>query len=675
MKRNILILLILEISAFYSNAQKNRHYNYYLKPQLVYSQKFYLPNFIPKKIIHFNNNIFIFGNLLNQNTSKPAVFIKYPDPTFKILTDSTDYFLNDIVASDSSIYITGYRNNSNFQQGWIAQVDEFGNLIWDKTLNFEYSNKLCCIKLADSNIIVAGTFKDPDKTTNLQLLSLTLDGQIINGKSYAIGKEYFIKALTVTDSKIIVTGYKQEDSLLATLFIYDKNLNTISLKTFYNLPNSKLNTLTKTNYKYFAGGSYKNKPLLVSLLPNFSTEILQTFTSQYKYEEINQILNFDNGIITTELGIDSSNNILSRIIAISNDGYKQWQTAYLKGMQLINATQNNLYSIFSDGTYLTIQKYHKKNNAIWHKSFSDGSTGTPVAIIPSYYGTIALVQNNDTAQMWILGKNGQVISHYSTKNFEFFSSQVSSNKIFTLAQNLKNKQFYIIKNSFNSKVQTQKKINFHSTKPLSFYYDSKSNFYFLTTKNDTLYIIKTDKNLKTLSTNTISTKGYKLLLDKRFIYLLKSQNDPTSSLSLLQVKQYNIKGEIIKSTTLPMSLDSSQIIYFTQYLNSFFIVKTNPKSTKIFKINTLNNQTVWTISLPKTTHKCLIHGKNLITITPTLNGITLNYFSLRTGKFHKSVTYNNLSNQNFKIISKQFLYILATTNVTTPASYVVLKLY
>jgi len=165
-----------------------------------------------------DGSIYIAGDGYNFTAGYEQLFIAKLDQNgnpiwVKTLDTGSDSWMSDFtVASDGSIYATGYRENTttNEYDIFILKLDQNGNLVWFKDIssNFDqYDNGGIAIA-PDGNIIIAGNINnDTSGYTDPFVAKLDQGGNLIWFKEIYVGSDSYAGDVAVySDGSIYIAG-------------------------------------------------------------------------------------------------------------------------------------------------------------------------------------------------------------------------------------------------------------------------------------------------------------------------------------------------------------------------------------------------------------------------------------------------------------------------------------
>ncbi len=669
LKKSFLIISISFALLQIAFCQNKNDIFFYLKPQKFYSISYNLNNFLPKSAFYTKSNLFIFGNLQPTNSSNyPAVFITKPYPTLKILADTGFIYINDAQALDSIIYIVGYAKINDSTKSYLAKIDELGNLQWDTIFNFPYPNKLCCLKIIDSTILAAGSFQDPNFIQNLQLLKISLNGQITSGKSIPVSVNFWPTKMIIDDHIFICANYSDQITN-PVLFKFDKELNLIKIKKFKFQQNTSANDMVSTNSGLIIAGQKNNKPWTLALNQNLNIIRQKTFNQLAINEQFTQIQPFSRNFILSTI-IPTSGQILSRVLAISPEGYIQWDLPTTYGIQLIITHKKSFKTLNFNGNQLTISSYRTKNNFIWHKTFAGDKSSKPLHLAFLKNKIIAITKNqNNNINLWAFTTNGLLTLHQTIKNITPTAIHNDKNFIYILSGNPITQKYSMTFIASNLSFSTYP-VNLNNGKPLDFI-PVQDGFIFITTSQKQLNLVKTSFKLqeiwkKHLQINTLSPKITKI---NNNLLLSFQPPDSQNTFNLLLINDY---GHIKWSKKLNSQLSNPKLIFTQQLKNQNIIILSNNDSSIIYNLDQNYNVT-WNMTLDFKTSNAQIINQKLLLTHGNKSYLYLTYINLQQHKILKTIQIPDIDGQNIKSTKTRFFYLLTNSYLTPTKSYILIK--
>ncbi len=669
MNKKTHLLIIISFALLQTTFSQNpKNFLIDLKPQKISSISYKLNNFLPSKTIKFASNLFIFGNLKPSNSQNyPAVFITKPYPTLKLLSDTGYIFITDATAVDSTTYIVGYAKINDSTKSYLAKIDELGNLQWDTIFNFPYQNQLCCLKIIDSTIYAAGSFQDPNFIQNLQLLKLSLNGQIISGKSIPVSVNFFPKKLLIDDNIIVCANYSDKISN-PILFKFDRELNLIKIKKFQFHQKTIANDIINTNFGFIIAGQKNDKPWILALNQNLNTIKQQTFHKLAKNEQFTQIQKLTNNFLLSTI-TPTPQLIISRTLSLSPEGFIQWDLPESPGIQQILASKNSFKTLtFSDNS-LTITSYRLKHPFIWHKNFYLSQNPTPLYIAFLKNKILAITKSSQNSlNLWTITTNGLITLHKTLKNLHPITIHHDKNFIYILSLDHKTNQLTMTFTGYNLDV---------SSYPLKFkdlhitdFNPTNDGFIFLTTNHHELHLIKTDFKLhkiwqKLLHTNALNPK---LTQINDNLLLAYQQADSPNNINIQLLNSYGH----IKSTKITTTLTNPHLTSLKTFKNLSLITLTNNDSSQIYIFDPYNHEN-WSMTFDfKISNAQIINQKLLIT-HGNKNYLYLTYINTVRRKILKTIQIPEIDGQNVKITSTRFFYILTNSYLAPSKSNIIIK--
>ena len=649
--------------------QKTNDIFYYLKPQKIYSISYKLNSFLPASTVYFNSNLFIFGNLQPTNsTNYPAVFITKPYPTLKLLADTGYIFINQAQAFDSVIYIVGYTKINDSIKSYLAKIDELGNLQWDTVFNFQYQNQLCCLKIIDSSIYVAGSFQDPNFVQNLQLLKLNLNGQIISGKSIPVSVNFWPTKMLIDDYIFICANYSDKITN-PILFKFDKQLNLIKIKKFQFQQKTSASDMINTGFGLLIAGQKLNKPWTLALNQNLNIIRQKTYNQLAQNEQFTQIQNFSKNFILSTI-IPTSGQLLSRIVAISPEGFIQWDLPITQGIQQIIALKKTFKTLNFNDNQLTINTFHTKNNFIWHKTFSSDKSSKPLHVAFLNNKIIAITKSaNNSLHLWTFTTNGLLTLHQTIKNLIPTAIHNDKKLIYILGQNPITHKFSMTYINSNLSFSTYT-VTLNNEKPLDFI-PVQDGFIFITTSQKQLNLVKTGFKLqeiwkKHLQINTLNPKITKT---NNNLLLAFQPLDSPWTVSFLLVNNY---GHIKWLKKLSPQLTNPNLIQTQTTKNQTLTIISNNDSSIIYNLDRDFNVN-WTMTFDFKISNAQIIGTKLLLTHGNKNYLYLTYINTLSRKILKTIQIPDIDGQNTKITKTRYFYILTTSYLTPTKGYILIK--
>ncbi len=678
-RKKILIKIILGFiiaSAFVFPAS---YYTYWLIPQKVAHNEFNIENFMPVSSFFNNSHLFVFGNQEQNQNNQIVVFAIAPEPTFKKLITSTNAVLKNVTNADSLFILTGWTDSAGFKSGWAGLTDNYANLLWDTVFSYDYSNYFCCSTLKDSVIIIAGALIDQDGSANLQLMRLSLDGHILGGKTYVIGYTFFPVKLLVSGQDILIAGNTNTPEAKPVIVSID---STLQLSKISYLPADSLMQIydiISADDNYLIAGTKDNQTKILLTDSNFNIIWSKTLPSQCQHGMPQSVTTFRDNFIVSLICFDR-NSVFYKLTAIDQDGFLQWSYDYQPGYVNLLTSNRYITTISSNGEKLTLEKYRRKNPAIWTKVFTANSTGAnPSGAYFTGNYLLTLSGNDSTADLALIYPDKRLFARNSVN----FPGKIKSTAVFR-------GKFYVLSASESTQtnwlsvmgINSQNKIIFSNFRvncnALASDFKLLKNGYILTginTKDSSLWTGFFDLRHELLwqqsfETGKITTRPHVAVLGNNYVSIANTrETDSTTSFiavcyahdGMLQwAKNYYVpqRGAVLKKAV--------------SYGNYLYIATQTSQFSIITKIDSEGN-IIWQQNLPVTgLSDMIIYRNNLVIASGTQSNIILTYLNT-SGNILKTVQYNYADGTHTFLAKTKYLYIYSRTLIGGKYSNIVIK--